>query len=139
MTEAISLLTTGYYLGQDCMTASQNANIADFDPDSLLRTAEGDESLAVELCRLFAEQSKVDMAAVANAIQEHESESLGRALHKLKGAAVAVCANRVAALSAEMGTLARSGDWSRISERWIALQAALQKAVAEMNDCIDPK
>src|SRR5512146_1807606 len=98
------------------MSTAQNAEPAHFDVQGLLRTVEGDQGLAKELCRLFVQQSHTDMDGIRAAVEVSDAETLARALHRLKGASAAVAASRVAAQADDFGVVARSRDWQRVPE-----------------------
>ncbi len=118
------------------MAIAQNAGLTQFDPEALLRTVEGDEALARELCVLFIQQCHADLAAIGDEIKKGESDALGRALHRLKGASLAVCANRLAVIADEFGNIVKEGGWQSSLEMWTALQESAEEAVTAMHSYI---
>lgn len=83
-------------------------SLAVFDYPTLLERAGDDEALAVEVLNDLKSCAPKDLAALAAAFDAKDAAKAARTAHKLKGALLAVSANRAAARASEVERLART-------------------------------
>jgi two-component system, sensor histidine kinase and response regulator len=98
------------------------------DRRALLDRVEGDMQLLDDIVALFKEDSVRQLAAIQEAVEKKEPESLRRAAHTLKGACANLGASKAAATALELERAAAVGDLSRAHESLQVLEAQVQQA-----------
>jgi two-component system sensor histidine kinase/response regulator len=93
-------------------------------PAGLLAAVGGDGALALELAGLFLVDSPQALDELGQALFAGDAERVGRAAHRLKGAAAALAADEVTHAAAEVEALARTGDLNGAAAALAALQEA---------------
>lgn len=110
-------------------------SLAVLDFPTLLQRAGDDEALAVEVLNDLKDCAPRDLAALAAAFEAKDATTAARAAHKLKGALLAVSANRAAARASEVERLAHvdltaaEAEAGRLSSAWVEACAAVDEVV----------
>lgn len=107
--------------------------LQEFDTHTGLTHANEDEGLYCEVLGMFHAQLKEQFATLPDQLSNSSYDSVARQVHTLKGSATALGATRLAATSAEIDSLLKSGevpDRAMIEALKIAVQATSQDLAA---------
>lgn len=85
-----------------CLTASTENRFQAFDEEALLTRNEGDDAVVKEAVLMFTVKVPQYIATLRENLAERNCAKVRQQAHKLKGAAVAMSAYRLAALAAEL-------------------------------------
>ncbi len=104
------------------------------DPSVLEELTGGDAELAADVLDEFVTTTRGDLDALAGCCERHELEEVRQKAHRIRGAARAVGAQRLADVAQQMESLAALGsqDWQRIE----VLRGELAAAVEEVVDAV---
>lgn len=115
-------------------------SLAVLDYPTLLERAGDDEALAVEVLNDLKVCAPKDLAALAAAFDAKDAATAARTAHKLKGALLAVSANRAAARASEVERLARTDlpaaelEATHLAHAWSEACAAVDVVVQRVEN-----
>jgi PAS domain S-box-containing protein len=104
------------------------------DRSALLDRVEGDMELLGDIIELFKDDSVRQIAAIGDAIDKKQADTVRRAAHTLKGTCGNLGAPEAAAQALDLERLAATGDLSRAQESFRTLKAQIERTVRLLDD-----
>jgi histidine phosphotransfer protein HptB len=86
------------------------------DLNRLLRTTGGDQSVELELLRIFVEQTEEKLRSVEAALAGNDFAQIREDAHSIKGASANVGADRLRELAASLEGAMKNGEYERAAE-----------------------
>ena len=103
-----------------------------FNLEEALDRVEHDHEILHTMAELFLEHGPKDLDAIKEALAAHDSASVARAAHRLKGAVMQFCAPAAHEAVQTIEEAGKAGDLTRAMEVCVQLENELPRLVAAL-------
>lgn len=103
------------------------------DLDELLERVEGDRAFLSELAEIFRSDCPRQIESISDALARHDSQSIKRTSHALKGALSNLAASRARDMAAALEHMASEGDLTAARPALLSLQDELIRVVNSLD------
>jgi PAS domain S-box-containing protein len=119
-------------VAQSPAAATAPPTVAAFALDAALQRARGKRTLLRQLVQLLLQDLPDTLAGLESALAANDARLVERTAHRLRGAALTVCAEPLAAAAAELELAARNAEFARMQEGVGELQARAAELATEL-------
>jgi CheY-like chemotaxis protein len=119
-------------VAQSPAAATAPPTVAAFALDAALQRARGKRTLLRQLVQLLLQDLPDTLAGLESALAANDARLVERTAHRLRGAALTVCAEPLAAAAAELELAARNAEYAHMQEGVGELQARAAELATEL-------